>query len=145
MLWYIDLLEAANSGKAHSITQESDIPGNRLAKPRESGFCIAYTPVLAAVLTRLAFWSPRVTSQNLYGFHALRLPAKYLEKESPSPLSFFSFSTWGRNSLISLGDDGKLEEIPSRFVSLKGLFPFIHFHSAEGHEVTQVYFPRAQF
>lgn len=131
LLWYIDLLEAADSGKARSITQESDNPGNRLAKLHESGFCIAYIPVLAAVIILLAFCSPHVTSWNLYGLHALRLPAKYLKKESSSPLSFFSLSTWGRNSLISLGDDRKLEEIQSWFFSLKGLFPFISFISIQ--------------
>ena len=145
LLWYIDPLEAADRGRAHSITQESDNPGNRLAKLHESGFCITYIPVVAAVVMLLAFCSPHVTSWNLYGLHALRLPAKCFKKESSSPLSFFSFSTWERNGLISLGYDRKPEEIQSRFFSLKGLFHFIHFHAAEGNEVMQVWFQRAQF
>lgn len=91
LLWYIDLLEAAHSGKAHSITQDSDNPGHRLAKVHESGFCIAYIPVLAAVVILLAFCSPHVTSWNLYGLHDLSLPPKYLKKESSSPLFLFIF------------------------------------------------------
>lgn len=107
-----------------------ETPGKRLAELHESDFCIAYISVLAADTIVLAFCSPHVTSWNLHGLQALRLPAKYLKKESSSsPLSFFSFSTWGENSLISLGDDRKLEEIQSWFFKLKGLFPFISFIS----------------
>lgn len=65
MLWNTNPLEAGDNvdcGEALSITQESDILGNKLAKLHESDVCIAYIPVLAAVIMLLAFCSPHVTS-----------------------------------------------------------------------------------
>lgn len=134
LLWNTNPLEAGDSvncGKAFSITQESDILGNKLAKLHESDVCIAYIPVLAAVIMLLAFCSPHVTSWNLYGLYALSLPAKYLKKNNHYLSLSFHFPPGGENSLISLGDDRKLEVVQPWFFSLKDLFPFISFISIQ--------------